>query len=159
MISESSSQELIALRQRVAEQAELLTQAEQQLLHLKQAEQSLRASDHKLALFMQHLPIAVIEWSTTCTVVGWNPAAEQLFGYSAQEAIGDPMAELLLPEYGNQIIARWLHQTEGDRLPLETLNKDGSSITCIWHSVPLTDAQHQVVGVVSMVQSYPESTR
>jgi len=159
MISESSSQELIVLRQRVAEQAELLTQAEQQLLHLKQAEQSLRASDHKLALFMQHLPIAVIEWSTTCTVVGWNPAAEQLFGYSAQEAIGDPMAELLLPEYGNQMIARWLHQTDGDRLPLETLHKDGSSLACIWHSVPLTDAQHQVIGVVSMVQPSPELTQ
>ena len=31
-------------------------------------------------------------------MTGWNPAAEQLFGYTQSEAIGQEMAELIIPE-------------------------------------------------------------
>src|SRR5713101_6030783 len=37
---------------------------------------------------------AVISLTRDGTVVGWNPAAERLFGYDAEEAIGRPMAQV-----------------------------------------------------------------
>ncbi|MBS7724905.1 PAS domain-containing protein [Pseudomonas lalucatii] len=31
-------------------------------------------------------------------VSSWNPAAQRLFGYRAEEAIGQPLAELVVPQ-------------------------------------------------------------
>jgi PAS domain S-box-containing protein len=49
------------------------------------------------ALFDQLLDAVVIATLSTGRIVMWNPAAEKLFGYTAQEAIGKPI-EMLMPE-------------------------------------------------------------
>ena len=36
----------------------------------------------------------------TGLVTAWNTAAERLFGWSAAEAIGSPLRELIFPEEG-----------------------------------------------------------
>ncbi|NJK53912.1 MAG: PAS domain S-box protein [Leptolyngbyaceae cyanobacterium SU_3_3] len=41
--------------------------------------------------------IGVIEWSTQFEVVAWNPAAEAIFGYSADDTIGRT-ADFLMAE-------------------------------------------------------------
>ena len=48
-------------------------------------------------LFDRLLDAVVIAKLTTGRIVAWNPAAEKLFGYSAQEAIGQSI-EILMPE-------------------------------------------------------------
>ncbi len=159
MLSESSSQELIDLRQRVAEQAAMLSQIEQQLLHFKQTEYTLKAAPHKLSVVLQHLPIAIIEWSTAFQVVDWNPAAESLFGYTRQEAIGCHITTLLTPEHSHQAMSIWLHQRNSDRTLNRTFTRDSRVITCEWHNTPLFDAQRQVTGVLSIVQAYTEPSR
>jgi PAS domain S-box-containing protein len=48
-------------------------------------------------LFDRLLDAVVIAKLTTSRIVAWNPAAEKLFGYTAQEAIGQSI-EILMPE-------------------------------------------------------------
>jgi len=48
-------------------------------------------------LFERLLDAVVIARLSTGRIVSWNPAAERLFGYTAQEAIGQPI-EILMPE-------------------------------------------------------------
>src|SRR4029079_14705144 len=41
-------------------------------------------------------PVAVVTMDRDEIVSGWNPSAERLFGYSAQDAIGRPIDSLAL---------------------------------------------------------------
>jgi PAS domain S-box-containing protein len=43
-------------------------------------------------------PVAIVVMDADERVTGWNPAAAQLFGYSAEEAIGRPIDDLVLSE-------------------------------------------------------------
>lgn len=51
--------------------------------------------EQKLGLLAQNSPLAMIEWDSNLTVVAWNPAAAELFDFFEEEAIGQPLAELL----------------------------------------------------------------
>ena len=53
-----------------------------------------RQKDYFEALFVNS-PVAVISVDLDATVVGWNPTAETLFGYSQEEAIGRNLDDLV----------------------------------------------------------------
>jgi PAS domain S-box-containing protein len=52
----------------------------------------------QLAALVQAAPDAIIARDREGRIATWNPGAEQMFGYSAQEAIGRSYAELVVPE-------------------------------------------------------------
>jgi PAS domain S-box-containing protein len=52
---------------------------------------------------LESLGQAVITTDPAGTVVYWNPAAEQLYGWSAQEALGRNIAELAIPDVAQEI--------------------------------------------------------
>ena len=128
----------------------------------KRAERALRESEQKLSLHIRQTPLAVIEWNLTAEVVEWNPAAEKIFGYSREEAIGRRMDELLVPKSDREVAAQeWqtlLARKAGRHNLSENLTKDGSTIICDWYNTPL-DSEGRVIGVASMVQDFTERAR
>jgi PAS domain S-box len=63
------------------------------------AEQMARrvAAQQKLALHVQQTPLAVIEWDESFRVTAWNHSAEEIFGYTAEEAFGRD-ASFIIPD-------------------------------------------------------------
>src|ERR1700692_4587565 len=69
-------------------------------------------------------------------VLEFNPAAERVFGFSRQEAVGKELAELIIPprmrEQHRRGLAHFLKTGEGPvigrRIEIEGLRKDGSEI-------------------------------
>jgi PAS domain S-box-containing protein len=69
-------------------------------------------------------------------VTGWNPAAVRTFGFEARDAIGRPLAELIIPERYREAhhagVARYLQQGGGDymdrRLELPALDARGNEL-------------------------------
>src|SRR5205823_11706557 len=56
-----------------------------------------RERSHMLAVM--RTAVAAIIWMDADGLVGhWNPAAERLFGWTADETIGRPLADLIIPE-------------------------------------------------------------
>lgn len=118
------------------------------------------SSNQRLALLVQQTPLAVIEWTEDFKVATWNPAAEKIFGYSKNEALGCFGIELIVPpqerEQVNQIWAQLLQQQGGTRSTNQNCTKDGKIIYCEWYNTPLINSKGQVIGVASLVQDVSE---
>ena len=126
------------------------------------AEEALRRNEQKLSLHIQKTPLAVIEWDTDFRVVQWNHAAQEIFGYTAAEAIGRH-AEFIVPgNFKDQVDRIWndlLANHGGDRSTNENLTRDGRTIFCEWYNTPLVDGAGRVMGVASLVQDVTERQR
>ena len=56
----------------------------------------------ELESLVQNSPVAVIVMDADERVTDWNPAAADLFGYAAEEALGRPIDDLVLGEAGRE---------------------------------------------------------
>ena len=78
----------------------------------------------------------IITMDANGRVLEFNPAAERIFGYTREEAIGAELAELIIParmrEQHRRGLARFLETGEGPvigkRIEIDGLRKDGSEI-------------------------------
>ncbi|MEP7178185.1 MAG: PAS domain S-box protein [Pseudonocardiales bacterium] len=89
----------------------------------------------------------------------WNPAAERLFGYSAEEMIGRSVAVLVPDELRSeqrQLRLRIMAGGSPERLETTRLRKDGSLVEVQVAASPSTDHTGAVVGVSVIVQDITE---
>ena len=126
----------------------------------KRAEEEVRQSRGRLQLLIDRMPLGFILWTRDFRVELWNPTAETVFGYSAQEAVGRHAEELIVPpEVKQQVAGVWQRLLEGDTTAHsenENITKDGRRITCSWYNTPLKAADGMVTGALSMVQDVTE---
>ena len=127
---------------------------------LKSAEAVLRLEHQRQLLHREHNPLGVIEWNTNFESVYWNKAAEKIFGYTKEEAIGRHAAELIVPEVArNTVDMVWrqlLVKKGGERSNNENITKEGRAILCEWYNTPLVDQEGKVIGVASIVDEVTE---
>jgi PAS domain S-box-containing protein len=121
------------------------------------------ASEQRLALMIEQSPLAVIEWNLDFEVIKWNLAAEQMFGYTAEEALGHHAAELLVPEEVRPLVYQvWqdlVDQRGGTHSINDNFTKDGRTITCEWHNTGLINTEGKILGVLSVIQDITERNR
>jgi len=126
---------------------------EQQLLELAEARRQVEASGRKLALFAERAPIAVLELDPDGTVREVNHAAELLFGYAAQELIGDHLRRLVLPKYHGEFEQKW-QDLMSTREPMAGVivrnpRRDGIELICDWSVTPLVNAEGRLIAVIA----------
>ncbi len=121
------------------------------------------ASEQRLTLMVEQSPLAVIEWNLDFKVIKWNLAAEQMFGYTAEEALGHHAAELLVPEEVRPIVDQvWqdlIDQRGGTYSINDNFTKGGRTITCEWHNTGLKNTEGKILGVLSVIQDITERKR
>ncbi|WP_158558893.1 EAL domain-containing protein [Rhodoferax lacus] len=92
---------------------------------------------------------AIIGKSLDGVVTSWNPGAERIFGYTADEMIGQSILRLIpahLHDEEAAILSR-IRQGQGvDHLETERLCKDGRSIVVSLTAAPIRDALGRLVG-------------
>jgi len=126
---------------------------EQQLVELEEARRQVEASGRKLALFAERSPIAVFEFDAAGRVLTVNPAAENLFGFTAAEMTGQPGTGFMFPgEIADAVASRWQAFIK-ERKPIfglryNNLRRDGSELNCEWNLTPLVNQDNQVVSVI-----------
>lgn len=100
----------------------------------KQAAEILRASEERFRNILQSIPsVAVQGYGPDGTTQYWNRASEKLYGYSAQEAVGRNLLDLIIPpEMRREVSKAIQHMTEtGQAIQASELNlmrKDGSRV-------------------------------
>ena len=150
------------LEKRVEERTQQLMQSNQALQKeigdRQSAQSELLASRQRLALLVEQTPLAAIEWDTDFKVQEWNKAAESIFGYTKQEAIGRNFEFIVSQTALEQVdhLKTALSQRGGTRIVTENITKDGKTIICEWYNNPLVAVNSQVFGVASLVLDITE---
>jgi diguanylate cyclase (GGDEF)-like protein/PAS domain S-box-containing protein len=91
--------ELGRLRNHLQEQVRIHTrQLEQEVAERSRAEQGLRESEARFRAISAAAQDAIIVMDHAGCIAYWNAAAEQIFGHSADEALGKELHPLLAPE-------------------------------------------------------------
>jgi PAS domain S-box-containing protein len=106
-------------------------------IHRQLAEEAraLRDSDARKSAIMDGALDCIVTMNHLGDIAEFNPAAEDTFGYSRQEALGRPLADLLIPtsfrDQHRQGLARYLATGKGPvlgkRIEVSALRKDGSA--------------------------------
>lgn len=83
------------------------------------------------------------------TILSWNAAAERLYGYRADEAIGKPLAMLIPPVRLSEIDDKIAAARAGRSLRLETVRrrKDGSMVEVSLDAAPIRSSDGKLAGV------------
>ncbi|AVH62118.1 trifunctional serine/threonine-protein kinase/ATP-binding protein/sensor histidine kinase [Nostoc sp. 'Peltigera membranacea cyanobiont' N6] len=141
------------------QQLEYSQQLERSLEELSTAQSVLQSSQQRLQLLVQQTPLAVIEWDTNYQVTDWNPAAERIFGYSKQEALGCGF-KFIIPEKiqgeMERVSVEIISQEGGNYSINENVTKDGKIIICAWYNNPLVSADGELIGVASLADDITE---
>ena len=90
----------------------------------------------------------------------WNAAAVRLFGFSEQEALGQPL-DLIIPErlrqrhwdgYRRTMETGESRYGEGELLSVPAMRRDGATVSIEFTIVPLRDAEGRMTGIVSVMR-------
>ncbi|MBD2410832.1 serine/threonine protein kinase [Nostoc calcicola FACHB-389] len=134
-------------------------QLERSLDRLSAAQSGLQASQQRLQLLVQQTPLAVIEWNTNYQVTDWNPAAERIFGYTKQEALGCDF-KFIIPQKiqteMERVSVEIISQQGGNYSINENVTKNGKIIICAWYNNPLVNADGELIGVASLADDITE---
>jgi PAS domain S-box-containing protein len=103
---------------------------------LKRAEAALAESEDRARLIIETALDAVIGMDSAGAVVEWTPQAETTFGWTRDEALGRPLADMIIPqryrERHKRGLARYLASGEecvlNKRIEIEGLHRDGREV-------------------------------
>ncbi|HYE62611.1 MAG TPA: PAS domain S-box protein [Phycisphaerales bacterium] len=102
------------------------------------AQERLRASEERLRLIIENMPVLAFAISPLGRIVFWNKEAQRVTGYSARE-IGEPKGlEMLLPDpvYRASVLTEWSSPPSKVRdFEWNITCKDGSVRTIAWSSI------------------------
>ncbi len=102
------------------------------------------------------MPLAVIAWDARLCIVGWNAVAETLFGWTAEEALGADILELLVPESARRHVEDVLARVASGEIPVRSVNENrtkfGRTAVCEWQNTVLRGPDGKVTAVVGIAR-------
>jgi PAS domain S-box-containing protein len=102
-----------------------------------------------LAAIVESSDDAIVSKTLDGIITSWNPAAERLFGYTAEEVIGRPIWILAPPDRENEMPANLERVRRGERVErYDTVRrrKDGSLLDISLTVSPIRDEAGRIVG-------------
>jgi PAS domain S-box-containing protein len=123
----------------------------------KRAEQALQESEQRLRFHTENSPMAVIEWDRDFIVTRWTGESENIFGWSATETVGKPLADLnMVYEEDIPIVNQTMTKlTDGMTLQVVSTNRNytkyGKIRMCTWYNSVLIDHDGHMRSVLSKV--------
>ena len=148
---------------------ELETRVEERTAELQETTRSLEAEiaqrtkaqemNTRLASIIQSSDDAIASKDLAGIITSWNPGAERIFGYKAEEALGRPMAMLIPPERAAEepeILARIARGEVTDHFETVRIRKDGRRIDVSVTVSPLRDSRGAILGASKIARDITE---
>ena len=108
----------------------------------------------RLAALTSAADDAIMGLAPDGTILTWNPAAERMFGYSAQEIVGQSAKILYPPGAGREFESIYQRVREGEHFRAEGLRQDkaGHQLNVAISMAPVRSRSGRVVGVAAVVR-------
>src|SRR5258708_1847134 len=115
--------------------------------------------DSLLAAIVESSDDAIISKDLDGVITSWNKGAEGIFGYTAEEAIGQPIAIIAAPESGDEMPHILERIRRGERVDhYETVRKakDGRPVNISLTVSPIRDGAGRIVGASKVARDITE---
>jgi two-component system cell cycle sensor histidine kinase/response regulator CckA len=122
---------------------------------------ALRERDEELQAVIQAAPMAIIRVDLEERVMLWNPAAEEMFGWTEEEVLGRPIP-FVSPDLREESERHRLMSLRGESVRGEEIvrrRKDGGSVECQRWTVPMYGRDGSVVGVMGLMRDIAQEKR
>ena len=119
-------------------------------------------ANRRLASVVESSDDAIITKNLNSIVTSWNPAAERMFGYTADEAIGRSIRMLIPEELQDEEDVVLAKIRAGEKLDhFETIrqHKDGTRLTISLTVSPIRNERGEVVGASKVARDVTERAR
>jgi diguanylate cyclase (GGDEF)-like protein/PAS domain S-box-containing protein len=122
---------------------------------LQRSEETVRAA----AAVIESSADSIMRQSLDNTILSWNKAAESIYGYKAEEAIGRPVSLIVPPDHREELqrLVEGVHQGSSVQSH-ETvrIRKDGAHIDVALTLSPVRDRKGRIVGLSSIAREITE---
>jgi PAS domain S-box-containing protein len=135
---------------------------EQSRLELEQRVRERTEELREAAMVVDQMQDAVIRSDLAGNIVSWNRGAEQLFGYSAGEMIGQPTMMLTPVEHQAAVLETKQKVRQGEsvyRFESVRVTKDGTLLDVELSVFPLRDDDGTILGTTAIVRNISEQKR
>lgn len=152
--------------ERALRSLDVLARQAADLIERSQAEAALRRSEERarqLAAIVESSNDSIVGTDLKRAVTTWNRGAERLYGYTAEEALGMPIAACTIPaDRHAEEIAIFERIRSGEQVePFDTVrrHKDGRLMDVSLSVSPIRDLNGQIVGASSISRDITEQKR
>ena len=146
------------VQQRTAELATVNVSLRAEISERQRTEIALRHTNETLQALVSASPRAIFMLDLEGKVKIWNPAAEQMFGWTETEVIDRP-CPILLDDQLEDLTTLQSSLLQGKtytRVEMTRQRKDGSAIDIVFSAAPLPDNNGQINGIVAVIADITE---
>ncbi len=124
--------------------------------HIKESERNAQ-----LATIVATSADAIISMSSGGIVQSWNPGAEQLFGYSADEIVGTSERVLFADHADKEFEEKYQHLLHGEHVLRDAVRrrKDGTLIDVAINAAPMRRQDGRIIGFSAILRDISERKR
>jgi PAS domain S-box-containing protein len=160
--AEIGSEPFVTQKLKYNEFSVIAEHANKMISRQKKAEREKEDYMIRLRLQREQSLLAYVDWNFDNKIIGWNPAAENIFGYSQEEALGKNF-DLIIPDFEKSDVEN-LFQDLGGKInqAIHTnlnITKDGQIITCEWYNNNLIDDSGNALGITAIAVDITEKLR
>jgi PAS domain S-box-containing protein len=122
----------------------------------------MQKSETRLASLVETSNDAIISKSLDGIIQSWNPAAERLFGYTAEQAVGRHISLLIPADRAaeeDHIIARLRAGERIEHFDTVRVRSDGQTVQVSLTISPITDGAGRIVGASKIARDITERKR
>ncbi|MEF8883718.1 MAG: PAS domain S-box protein, partial [Haloarculaceae archaeon] len=124
-------------------------------------ERELEATNQRLESLIEAAPLPIMEIDTDGTVLLWNGGAEEMFGWSREEVIGE-FNPIVPDDQQTEFETHRQRALDGDRIrgkEIQRETKDGERLDLLLSVAPLTDPDGEVSSVLAILENITEQKR
>ncbi len=116
----------------------------------------------QLAAIVETSDDAIIGKTVEGIITSWNEAAKRMYGYTAKEAVGQPITLLFPPDRQDEFAAIMERITRGEQVnhyETKRVKKDGSFIAVSVTVSPIKDSEGNIIGASAIARDITQQKR